>query len=363
MKYIDEFRDYEKVRFLINRISEIDAGNIKIMEVCGSQTHTIVKYGLEELLPDRISLIHGPGCPVCVTPIEMIDNALKTAEIGEVILATYGDMMRVPGSEKNMLHLKAEGADIRIIYSPLDAVKLAAMYPQKKIVFFAIGFETTAPANAAAIRYAEQLGLNNFFVISSHVLIPPAVEYILSSNEAEIDALLAPGHVCAVTGYRWCEEISVKYNVPIIITGFEPLDILGAILLAVSDIREGEIMVRNQYKRVVTSDGNIEAQRVINEVFELTDRDWRGLGIIPLSGYSLQNKYNNFNAVKEFDIRNTAIIKESECISGEILKGIKKPEECRFFGNKCQPLHPVGAPMVSTEGACAAYFKYKRDFV
>jgi hydrogenase expression/formation protein HypD len=361
MKYLDEFREFNKVKVLAERIRNLNiAGPVNIMEVCGSQTHTIMKYALEELIPDEINIVHGPGCPVCVTPVEMIDNAMNLAREKDVILSTYGDMMRVPGTAGNMLNLKAEGADIRIIYSPLDAVKLACRETGRKVVLFAIGFETTAPANAAAVLNAVQLRLKNFYIISSQVLIPPAVEMIMNSGPSGLDALLAPGHVCAVTGYKWCEEISAKYKIPVVVTGFEPVDILEGILVAAEHFTLHTSAAENQYRRVVNREGNPSALKIMNKVFEKCDRNWRGIGCIPHSGYSLKMEYEAYDALKYFGLNSEVRTAQNECIAGEILQGKKKPDECRLFRTGCNPGNPLGAPMVSSEGTCAAYFRYRR---
>jgi hydrogenase expression/formation protein HypD len=358
LKYLDEYRERRSVDFLVERLHRLKLREMKIMEVCGSQTNTIMKYGIEELLPDSIELVHGPGCPVCVTPIDMIDYALDLAAREDIILATYGDMMRVPGSSKNMLEMKSVGADIRIIYSPLDAVRFAVSNPGKRVVLFAIGFETTAPANAYTLLYAKKLGLHNFFMLSAQVLIAPAVELILSEDR-HLHGLLAPGHVCAVTGSGWCKNISGRYKIPVTITGFEPVDILEGILATAKNIEKENYTVSNQYKRIVTEKGNFEAQKRIKEVFELDDRNWRGLGKIALSGFRLRDEFKEYNAFRFID-KKTEFRDNTICISGEILRGQKKPDDCILFGSSCRPLHPVGAPMVSSEGACAAYYRYRR---
>lgn len=360
MKFLTEFRDKYKIDIVVKNIHALDRREMKIMEVCGSQTHTIMKYGLEDLLPENITMIHGPGCPVCVTPVEMIDKAIKLAGINDIILVTYGDMMRVPGSEFSLLDIKAEGADIRIIHSPLDAVRIAQNSPGKNVVFFAIGFETTAPANASAVIMAEQAGLKNFYIISSQVLIPPAVELIMSSGDIKLNGLLAPGHVCSVTGSGWCREISTKFKVPVTITGFEPLDILEGILQTAGQIISGHREVKNQYSRVVRDEGNPAARLRMDSVFKKSGRNWRGIGFIPGGGLDLKESYERFDAVKAFGLADEEKPAESGCISGEILKGIKKPYECPLFGRECNPENPVGAPMVSSEGACAAYYIYRQ---
>ncbi len=359
MKFLDEYRDAERVKILVEQIHSPDIPEINIMEVCGSQTHTILKYNLEELLPEKINLIHGPGCPVCVTPIEMIDKAILLSQQDNVIFTSYGDMLRIPGSNSSLLEARSKGADVRMIYSPLDAVKIAKENPDKKIIFFAIGFETTAPANAASIMNAKKFSLNNFFVLSSQVLIPPAVEALLNSELIKLNGLLAPGHVCTITGTNWCEKISGSYNIPIIITGFEPVDILEGILLVAKQVLLNEHKSEIQYKRVVTTEGNLKAQETINSVFEVCDRSWRGLGEIKNSGLKLKNDFSDFDAEIVFDIGSVISNEDERCIAGEILQGLKKPKDCRLFGNECTPNKPIGAPMVSSEGACAAYYNYR----
>ncbi len=330
------------------------------MEICGGQTHTIVKSGLESLLPKEISLVHGPGCPVCVTPLEMIDKAVAIASQPEVIFTSFGDMMRVPGSQSDLLSVKAKGGSVRMVYSPLDAVKIAQQNPEKKIVFFAVGFETTAPANAMSVWQAKKLGLKNFSILCSHVLVPPAMEAILSSSENHVQAFLAAGHVCTVMGYEEYIPLAKKYSVPIVVTGFEPVDILQGISMAVKQLEEGRVEVENQYSRSVQREGNRAAQKLISEVFETTDRAWRGIGEIPLSGYRLREEYAEFDAEKIFDVETIHAQESALCIAGIILRGLKKPHECSVFGTECTPEHPVGAPMVSSEGACAAYYHYRK---
>jgi hydrogenase expression/formation protein HypD len=359
MKFLDEYRDAEKVNILVEQIHALNIPPINIMEVCGSQTHTILKYNLEELLSANINLIHGPGCPVCVTPIEMIDKAILLAQREDVIFTSYGDMLRIPGSKNSLMKVKATGCDVRMIYSPLDAIRLAKENPDKKIIFFAIGFETTAPANAASILTAKKLNLSNFFVLSSHVLIPPAVQLLLDSEVIKLNGLLAPGHVCTVTGTKWCSEISNHYKIPITVTGFEPFDILEGILSTAKQILSNEYNTVNQYKRVVTKDGNFVAQETIYNVFEVCHRNWRGLGEIKNSGLKLKDDFSRFDAEKNFEINSVTSNEDERCIAGEILQGLKKPNDCHLFGKACTPTNPVGAPMVSSEGACAAYFNYR----
>ncbi|MCJ7553512.1 MAG: hydrogenase formation protein HypD [Ignavibacteriaceae bacterium] len=360
MKFLDEYRDAEKIKILINQIRSLQLPPINIMEVCGSQTHTILKYSLEELLPENINLIHGPGCPVCVTPVEMIDKANVLAGMDDVIFTSYGDMLRIPGSRSSLIETKALGADIKMIYSPLDAIRIAKEEPNKKVIFFAIGFETTAPANASAILIAQKLSLKNFFVLCSHVLIPPAIEALLNSELIKLNGLLAPGHVCTITGTKWCENISGKHKIPIAVTGFEPVDLLEGILITAKQIVSNEHHTVNQYKRVVQIEGNKTALKTIDKVFEVCDRNWRGLGEIKNSGLKLRDEFEKYDAEKVFNISSVQSFENEKCIAGEILQGLKKPLECKLFSNECTPIKPVGAPMVSSEGACAAYYNYRK---
>ena len=360
MKFLDEYRDGERAQQLAREIHRVTTRPWNIMEVCGGQTHSIVKYGIDTLLPDEIELVHGPGCPVCVTPLEMIDRALVIASEKHVIFCSFGDMLRVPGSNKDLLSVKAQGGDVRIVYSPLDAVKIAQDNPQKQIVFFAVGFETTAPANAMAVYQAKELGLNNFSLLVSHVLVPPAMEAILSSKSNRVQGFLAAGHVCAVMGYTQYPPIAAKYKVPIIVTGFEPLDILQGIAMCVEQLEEGRFEVENQYTRSVKEYGNQHAQDLISKVFQVIPRKWRGIGEIPQSGLSLTDQYKDYDAEIKFNLEGIKTQESLECISGLILQGIKKPNECSAFGVKCTPEHPLGATMVSSEGACSAYYRYKR---
>lgn len=330
------------------------------MEVCGGQTHTILKYSIDELLPKEINLIHGPGCPVCVTPLEMIDKAIAIASTKGVIFTSFGDMLRVPGSQLDLLTVKANGGNVRMVYSPMDAVKIAEQNPTKNIVFFSVGFETTAPANAMSVIEAHRRGLKNYSILCSHVLVPPAIDALLSSTNSSIQGFLAAGHVCTVMGYEEYIPLAEKYKVPIVVTGFEPIDILQGVLNCVTLLESGKFEVSNQYNRVVKREGNSEAKKVIFEVFETTDRKWRGIGNIPKSGYKIKEKYSMFDAGNIFDVGNIEVSESPLCIAGEILQGIKKPMECSAFGKECTPEHPLGAPMVSTEGACAAYFHYKK---
>ena len=361
MKYIDEYRSESAARKWAGRISSITTRPWTLMEICGGQTHTVVKSGLESLLPEAITLVHGPGCPVCVTPIELIDKAVAIASGHDVIFTSFGDMLRVPGSMKDLLSVKAEGGDVRIVYSPLDAVKIAQRDPKKKVVFFAVGFETTAPANAMAVVEAKRLGLKNFTILCSHVLVPPAMEAILGFPGNQVNGFLAAGHVCAVMGYEEYEPLAAKYKVPIVVTGFEPVDILQGIAMAVHQLEEGRAEVENQYSRAVVRGGNTLARELIADVFKTTDRSWRGLGMIPMSGYKLKGGYAQFDAENVFDVANVRAEESKECFAGLVLRGLKKPNECPAFNMTCSPEHPLGAPMVSSEGACAAYYHYRRS--
>ena len=328
------------------------------MEICGGQTHTIVKSGLEDLLPKEITLVHGPGCPVCVTPIELIDKAIAIAKRHDAIFCSFGDMLRVPGSSKSLFDAKAEGADVRIVYSPLDALKLSKANPQKQVVFFAVGFETTAPANAMAVWQADHHAVENFSILVSHVLVPPAMEALLASEHCVVQGFLAAGHVCTIMGFEEYFPIAEKYRVPIVVTGFEPLDLLEGIYMTVSQLEEGRHQVENQYTRAVRREGNRSAQKTIAEVFEISSRQWRGLGEIPASGFQLRRRFQKYDANLRFPFTGEASKESPECISGLILQGLKKPHECPAFAVKCTPENPLGAPMVSSEGACAAYYQY-----
>jgi len=360
MRFIDEYRDREAAQKYATLIRKTATRPWTLMEICGGQTHTIVKYGLESLLPKEITLVHGPGCPVCVTPLELIDKAIAIASRPNVIFTSFGDMLRVPGSSKDLLSVKAEHGNVRIVYSPLDAVKLAQQYPDRQVVFFAVGFETTAPANAMAVWQANQLQLKNFSILSSHVLVPPAMETILSSPSSRVQAFLAAGHVCTVMGYEEYIPLARRYKVPIVITGFEPVDILQGIFMTVKQLEEGRAEVENQYTRSVRREGNVPAQKLIGEVFETIDRKWRGIGEIPMSGYRLAPAFEAFDAERIFDVRHIEAQESPLCIAGTVLQGLKKPRECPAFGTLCTPEHPLGAPMVSSEGACAAYYHYGR---
>lgn len=359
MKYLDEYRDSDKAKLLVDAIHKKVTKKWSIMEICGGQTHSIVKYGIDDLISQNINLIHGPGCPVCVTPIEKIDKAIEIASKANVIFCSFGDMLRVPGSNTDLLKLKAVGSDVRIVYSPVDAVQIAKQNPDKEVVFFAVGFETTAPPNAQAVFIAHQQGVMNFSVLVSHVLVPPAIKAILDSKNNLVQGFLAAGHVCTVMGYKEYEEIVSKYKIPIVVTGFEPVDILQGILMCVSQLEEGRHEAENQYSRVVTREGNAKAMEVMYEVFEICERKWRGIGEIKESGFRLKEKYSDYDAELKFGVVNYSVEESGECISGLILQGIKKPVDCPVFGTKCNPEHPFGATMVSTEGACSAYYLYK----
>ena len=360
MKFLSEYRDAQAAEKLAGAIRKKVTRPWTIMEICGGQTHTIVKSGLEDLLPKEITLVHGPGCPVCVTPIELIDKAVAIAQRPDTIFCSFGDMLRVPGSSKSLFDAKAEGADVRIVYSPLDALKLAKANPQKQVVFFAVGFETTAPANAMAVWQADHEGIENFSILVSHVLVPPAMEALLSSENCVVQGFLAAGHVCTVMGFEEYFPIAQKYKVPIVVTGFEPLDLLEGILMTVSQLEEGRHEVENQYSRAVKREGNRPAQKTISEVFEISPRQWRGLGEIPASGFQLRGRFQKYDANRRFPFSGEPAKESPECISGLILQGLKKPHECAAFGVKCTPENPLGAPMVSSEGACAAYYHYGR---
>jgi hydrogenase expression/formation protein HypD len=358
VRFIDEFRNGKTAAAYIELINAVCTHPWTIMEICGGQTHTIVKSGIDDLLPRLLTLVHGPGCPVCVTPLEIIDKAIAIASQPDVIFTSFGDMLRVPGSEKDLLTVKAQGGDVRIVYSPLDAVKLAKQNPDKKIVFFAVGFETTAPANAMSVWQASKFGLRNFSILCSHVLVPPAMEAILSSPESRIQGFLAAGHVCTVMGYEEYIPLASKYHVPIVVTGFEPVDILQGILMTLQQLEKGISVVENQYSRSVRREGNRPAQELMYKIFQVTDRSWRGIGTIPKSGYRLKNEYSMFDAEKKFDVAAIRTHESPLCIAGQVMQGLKKPLECSAFGIQCTPEHPLGAPMVSSEGACAAYFHY-----
>jgi hydrogenase expression/formation protein HypD len=360
MKYLDEYRDAGLAQGLLEQIRGVQERPWVLMEVCGGQTHSIVKFGIDDLLPRDIELVHGPGCPVCVTPLELIDKAHAIASRPDVIFCSFGDMLRVPGSQCDLLTVKSRGADVRVVYSPLECLKIARANPRKQVVFFAIGFETTAPANAMLVWRARQEGLENVSILVSHVLVPPALEAILESPLNRVQGFLGPGHVCAIMGYREYEEISARYKVPIVITGFEPVDLLEGVLMAVKQLEEGRAEVENQYVRAVTRDGNTAARKIVSSVFEVCARKWRGVGPIPQSGYRLRTEFEAFDAERRFDVGAIDTQEPSACISGEVLRGIRKPHDCPAFAKECTPAHPLGATMVSSEGACAAYYLYGR---
>jgi hydrogenase expression/formation protein HypD len=360
MKYLHEFRDGAKARRLADEIHRLTTRPWALMEVCGGQTHSIIRHGIDQVLPHEIELIHGPGCPVCVTPLDIIDKALAIASRPNVIFCSFGDMLRVPGSHADLFGVKSAGGDVRVVYSPLDAVRLAREHSDREIVFFAIGFETTAPACAMAAKLAKQERLQNFSLLVSHVLVPPAIEAIMNSPANRVQAFLAAGHVCSVMGYWQYPPLAEKYRVPIVVTGFEPLDILDGIRRAVRQLESGTAHVENAFDRVVTHDGNMAAQQVLHEVFVLTDRAWRGIGVIPLSGWKLGPAYEAFDATLRFPLDGMPTCESTICRSGEVLRGAIKPFECRAFGKECTPRTPLGATMVSSEGACAAYYHYGR---
>ncbi|UCD18405.1 MAG: hydrogenase formation protein HypD [Candidatus Zixiibacteriota bacterium] len=360
MKFIDEYRDPAAAGRFVGEIRRICTRFWTIMEVCGGQTHAIIKYGIDRLLPDAVTLLHGPGCPVCVTPVELVDRAVNIASRKDVIFCSFGDMLRVPGSGKDLLSVKAGGGDVRTVYSPLDALQIARDNPTRETVFFAIGFETTAPANAASLFQAMESGVENYSVLLAQVLIPPAMHYILDSTDCRVDGFLAPGHVCTVTGYREYEQLASDHNIPIVVTGFEPLDLLQGIYLLISQLESGRAVVENAYGRSVRPDGNPEAQKIMREVFVVVDRKWRGLGEIPRSGFALRDTFARFDAEKRFGLAHHEIEESPDCISGQILQGLKKPADCPAFSVTCTPEFPLGATMVSSEGVCAAYYHYGR---
>ena len=361
MKYLDEYRDAELVKNGLAEIRRVVTRPWALMEICGGQTHSIMRHGLDELLPPEIELIHGPGCPVCVTPLELIDKAIAIAARPDVIFTSFGDMLRVPGSDEDLFRTRADGGDVRVVYSPLDAVKIAQQQPDKQVVFFAIGFETTAPANAMSVWQAKQLGVNNYSILVSHVRVPPAMRAILSSPYNQVQAFLAAGHVCAVMGYWEYPSIAEEFKVPIVVTGFEPVDLIQGILMAVKQLEANRHDVENAYGRVVTFDGNRPAQDLINQVFVECDRKWRGIGVIPGSGWRLRDEFAEFDAERRFDVGAINTKESPLCISGLVLQGRKKPYECSAFGKECMPEHPLGATMVSSEGACAAYYRYRKQ--
>lgn len=360
MKFVDEYRDQDTAARMATAIAQVTTRPWTIMEICGGQTHAIVKYGVDQLLPGAITLIHGPGCPVCVTPVELIDKALEIAALPEVIFCSFGDMLRVPGSHRDLLAVKASGGDVRIIYAPADTVKLAQQHPEKQVVFFAVGFETTAPATALAVLQASRMNITNFSMLVAHVCVPPAMEMILAAPHNQVQGFLAAGHVCTVMGYTAYEPLAQRYRTPIVVTGFEPLDILQGIYLCVKQLETGRASVENQYARAVRRTGSYEAQQLVTEVFKVVPRQWRGLGTIAASGLGLRERYARFDAEQRFGTAASSTTTSTECISGLVLQGIRKPQQCPAFGTRCTPEQPLGAPMVSTEGACAAYYRYRR---
>jgi hydrogenase expression/formation protein HypD len=360
MKFIDEYRDPKLARSLVAQIAAAVTRPWVLMEICGGQTHTLMRYGIDELLPPLLEIVHGPGCPVCVTPLEIIDQAVAIAAMPNVTLVSYGDMLRVPGSSSDLFRVKAEGGDVRIAYSPMDAVSIARQNPDRQVVFFAVGFETTAPANAMAVWQAAREGLANFSMLMSHVLVPPAVRLLLGFPNNRVQGFIAPGHVCAVMGYTEYEQLAGDFHVPFVVGGFEPLDLLEAILMLVRQLEQGRAEVENQYVRCVTRDGNKAARQRMFEVFETGDRKWRGIGLIPNSGYRLRAEYSAFDAERRFQVQTTRVDEPAECIAAQVLQGLAKPVDCAAFGARCTPQTPLGAPMVSSEGACAAYYLFRR---
>ncbi|MEO6503463.1 MAG: hydrogenase formation protein HypD [Jatrophihabitantaceae bacterium] len=360
MKYLDEFNDPELAKRLLDDIHATVTRPWAIMEVCGGQTHSIIRNGIDQLIPDQIEMIHGPGCPVCVTPLELIDKALAIAARPDVIFCSFGDMLRVPGSGRDLFRIKSEGGDIRVVYSPLDALKIARENPDREVVFFGIGFETTAPPNAMTVYQAARLGVPNFSMLVSHVRVPPAIEAIMQSPTCRVQAFLAAGHVCSVMGLTEYPPLVERFSVPIVVTGFEPLDILEGIRRTVHQLEDGAAFLENAYPRAVSSDGNLAARRLLADVFEVTDRAWRGIGVIPDSGWRLSAKYREFDAEYRFQVSDISTEESSVCRSGEVLQGFIKPHECSAFGTICTPRNPLGATIVSSEGACAAYYLYRR---
>jgi hydrogenase expression/formation protein HypD len=363
MKYLDEYRDERIARGLAAEIARYATRPWVLMEICGGQTHTIMRYGLDDLLPRGLELVHGPGCPVCVTPLETIDKSIKLALRPDVILVSYGDMLRVPGSHSDLFRAKAQGADVRIAYSPMEAVKISRANPDRKVIFLAIGFETTAPANAMAAWQAKREGLTNFSMLVSHVLVPPAIRSLMVSDTNRVQAFIAPGHVCTVVGCSEYESLVRDFRVPIVVGGFEPVDLLEAALMLVKQLEAGEAKLENQYVRSVSYSGNLPAQQIIREVFEVADQKWRGIGMIPMSGLRLRDEYSAYDANRAFELEDVTVEEPADCISAQVLQGLKKPTDCAAFGMRCTPENPLGAPMVSSEGACAAYYRYRRHKV
>lgn len=360
MKYLEEFSDPVLARKLVDQIHATATKPWAIMEVCGGQTHTIVRHGIDQLLPDAVEMIHGPGCPVCVTPLETIDKALEIASRPEVIFCSFGDMLRVPGTGRDLFRVRGEGGDVRVVYSPLDALRIARENPGREVVFFGIGFETTAPPNAMTVYQARRLGIRNFSLLVSHVRVPPAMEAIMRSPDCRVQAFLAAGHVCSVMGTGEYPALAQEFGVPIVVTGFEPLDVLEGVRRAVRQLERGEHLVENAYDRVVRPEGNPAARDMLADVFEVTDRPWRGIGVIPTSGWRLSERYREFDAEHRFSVQDITTVEPAECRSGEVLQGLIKPNQCEAFGTTCTPRNPLGATMVSNEGACAAYYLYRR---
>jgi len=360
MKYLDEYRDPHLALALVAQIAQRVTRPWVLMEICGGQTHTLMRYGIDELLPRQVELVHGPGCPVCVTPLEIIDKAIAIAARPNVTFVSYGDMLRVPGSRSDLFRVKAAGGDVRVVYSPVEALKIAAAHPERQVVFFAIGFETTAPANAMAVVQAKQMRFQNFSLLVSHVLVPPAIRLLLSSPRNRVQGFIAPGHVCTVMGYREYEALSRDFRVPMVVSGFEPLDLLEAIAMLVAQLEDGRAEVENQYARSVSHEGNRPAQQLMEDVFEICDRKWRGLGPISRSGLRLRPGLAAFDAERQFGLEDTHVEEPAACISALVLQGLKRPTDCPAFGHRCTLENPLGAPMVSAEGACAAYYRYRR---
>ncbi len=360
MRFLDEYRNPQAARALVKRILDGATRRWSLMEVCGGQTHTLIRSGIDQLISAKVELIHGPGCPVCVTPVEKIDRALQAASNPNVILATYGDMMRVPGTQGDLLQKRAQGADVRVIYSPMDALDLAQRNPQRDVVLFAVGFETTAPANAMAVRVAAQKGLTNFSMLCSHVRVPPAVRLILEDPENRVQGFIAPGHVCTVMGLQEYEDLAARYRIPFVVAGFEPVDLLHGVLVLVQMLEEGRFGVENRYSRSVRRTGNREALKVMQEVLQVADTSWRGIGPIPRSGLTLRPAYDRYDAERRFSLLAVTAGESPRCIAGDVLQGKKRPHDCAAFGSDCTPEHPLGAPMVSSEGACAAYHSFRR---
>jgi hydrogenase expression/formation protein HypD len=360
MKYIEEYRDERIARALADEITQRATRHWVLMEICGGQTHTIMRYGLDELLPSNIELVHGPGCPVCVTPLEVIDQAIALASRPDVILVSYGDMLRVPGSQSDLFRVKAQGGDVRVVYTPIEALKIARENSDRKVIFLAIGFETTAPANAMAVWQAKREGLENFSLLVSHVLVPPAIRALMASPENRVQGFIAPGHVCTVMGCEEYEALVRDFRVPVVVGGFEPVDLLEAVLMLVKQLESGTTAMENQYARSVSYRGNLPAQQVMQEVFEVADQKWRGIGSIPKSGLQLRLEFAAYDAAKIFGVSRMTVEEPAECISAKVLQGLKKPTDCPAFAMRCRPENPLGAPMVSSEGACAAYYHYRR---